>query len=206
MATVPFDLECSVASGFMMAPNAHRRVGYVTALDGLGLPAGGLKPDLTVTRPVKGDRVPVVGVLERFSWAGGVGDFIQVDFYISQENAFQLKALQQVTLKNAVVKQIGWWIADYDQENKVWFEQSYPLSPPSGIIAGKDKPALEVALSPAQVQDGIDVEAYKITIRVAPAANLAYDLHFANSAKKQNVKSWGLVVGSLGTAEVPPSS
>jgi hypothetical protein len=206
MATVPFNLECNVASGFVMDPNAHPRVGYVTALDGLGLPAGGLKADLTVTRPVTGDTMKVVGVLEKFSWAGGAGDLIQVDFCASQENAAQLKALQQMTLKTAVVKQLSWWIADYDQETKAWFEQAYPLSPPSGIIAGKDNPALEVDLSPVQVKDGIDVGVYKITIKVVPAANKAYDLHFANSAKMPIVKSWGLVVGTLAAAEVPPPS
>lgn len=205
MATVPFDLECSVASGFVMAPNAHRRVGYVTALDGLGLPAGGLKPDLTVTRPVKGDRVPVVGVLERFSWAGGIGDVIRVNFYASQENAALLRALQQRTLQTAVVKKLSWWIADYDQETKAWFEQSYPLSPPSGILAGKDKPALEVAPTPAQVRS-IDTDIYNVYFEVEPAANQAYDFHFADSATKQIVKSWGLRVGTQTTAEVPPSS
>jgi hypothetical protein len=199
MATVPFSFECSLPSAFVMDPNAHPRVGYVTSFDGLGLPAGGLKADLTVIRPVAGDTVTVVGVLEKFSWAGGVGDFIQLDFYVSQENAAQLKLLQQTILKTAAVKQFGWWIADYGQDTKAWFEQAYPQSPPSGIIAGKNNPALNVGLTPVKVKDGIDVNVYEVNIQVAPPANQQYALNFADSPTKKVVKSWGPVVGTSAT-------
>jgi hypothetical protein len=205
MTTVPFSFECNVASGFVMDPNAHPRVGYVTSFDGLGLPAGGLKADLTVTRPVAGDTVTVAGVLAKFSWAGGVGDVIQLDFYVSLENAAQLKALQQTTLKTAAVKQFGWWIADYDQETRTWFEQAYPQSPPAGIIVGKNNPALNVGLNPVKVKDGIDVSVYEVNIQVTPPANQQYALHFADSPTQKVVKSWGLVVGTAATGVPQPS-
>jgi hypothetical protein len=48
---------------------------------------------------------------------------------------------------------MGWWIADYDQEAKQWFEQSYPVGEPAikGLIAGKDNPEFSVDLSPVAV-------------------------------------------------------
>ena len=49
---LPVDLECSVSSGFVMDPNEHQRIGWVTTLDGFGLPTGGLKADLQVSDPL----------------------------------------------------------------------------------------------------------------------------------------------------------
>ena len=127
MATVSFEFACSKESGFVMDPNVHQRVGWVTALDGFGLPAGGLKADLTVSDPMTPPKagVPafktVVGVLEKFSWAGGVNDPLNLDFYVSQENAFQVKALQQLALKTLAVKAVNATVVDYDQETKAWF-------------------------------------------------------------------------------------
>ena len=46
MATVPVVFECSVSSAFLMDPNEHQRIGWVTKLDGFGLPVGGLRADL----------------------------------------------------------------------------------------------------------------------------------------------------------------
>ena len=117
MATVPVVFECSVSSGFLMDPDEHQRIGWVTKLDGFGLPTGGLRADLQVSDPLAAGNggplaVPVAGVIEKFSWAGGTGDPLQLDFYVSQENAFQVKALQQATLKSTAVKVLDFLIAD----------------------------------------------------------------------------------------------
>ena len=224
MATVPFVFECSKESGFVTDPNEHKRFGYILALNGFGL-AGPLDADLTVNVPFNTGAKPtystmataftagdglgqdtvkpmasaqVVGVFEKFEWNGGVGDPLQLDFFVSQENAMQIKALQQLALKTTMITALDWWIADYDQEVKTWFEQSNPIGGPiKGIITGKENPELNVDLNPVVVKDGIDVNVYKISLKVAPGANLQYTLHFANSDKKKTVKSWGLKVGKL---------
>jgi hypothetical protein len=69
-----------------MDPNTHARVGWVTALDGFGLPSGGLAKDLQVSNPMtatgaKPQVMSVIGVLGKFTWAGGVGDPLKLDFY-----------------------------------------------------------------------------------------------------------------------------
>jgi hypothetical protein len=222
MATVPFVYECSKEAGFVMDPNEHKRFGYVTELDGFGLTAA-LTPDLQVNIAYNGEAAPtfaglniakgegslsvakVVGVLEKFEWNGGVGDPLQLDFFVSQENAMQIKALQQMALKTTSVKKLGWWIGDYDQELKKWFEQANPKSGNTitGIITGKENPELNVDLNGVVVKDGIDVNVYKVSIKVVPAANKAYTLHFANSASKNTIKSWGLVVGTLAGGALP---
>lgn len=219
MATVPFEFECDKESGFVMDPNANKRFGYVTSLDGFGL-ATPLASDLQVhipfntgidpiykglkyTKPAPGKPVgvaKVVGVIEKFSWEGGVGSPIKIEFFVSQENATQVKALQQLALKHTKIQSLAWWIANYDQEAKLWYEQAYPLTDKgdiTGIITGKDNPELDVNLEPVVVKDGIDVNVYKVTIGVVPAANLQYTLHFANTEKMKVIKSWGLVVGTM---------
>lgn len=220
MASIPFTYECSKAAGFVPDPNEPKRVGYVTALKigttepamdlQVHVPAGaapaGFK-GLDYTAPAAANKsigeAKVVGVIEKFEWNGGVGDPLKLEFYVSQENATQIKTAQQSRLLTTKVDSLGWWIADYDQEAKMWYEQAYPIgnagigNAVSGIIAGKDSPELNVDLTPVPAKDGIDVNVYQIAIGVAPAANKQYTLHFANSYQTKVAKPWGLVVGKL---------
>jgi len=197
VATVPVVFECSVSSGFVMDPNEHQRIGWVTKLDGFGLPVGGIKVDLQVSDPLTaGDGkplvVPAAGVIEKFSWAGGAGDPLELDFYVSQENAFQIKALQQTTLKNTAVKVLDFLIADYDQESKAWFTELIPVQPLSGTISGKGIPQLNVDLTPVAVKDGIDVNVYKVSIAITPQAHQVHTLKLASSSTRTVMKSWGV--------------
>jgi hypothetical protein len=141
----------------------------------------------------------VVGVLEKVEWDGSVGGPLKMTAYVSQENATHLKAAQQSTLKTSMIQSLGFWVAGYDQETKSWFEQFYPLSAQTvtGVITGKDNPELNVDLTPVPVKDGIDVNVYKVSISVAPGANKAYTLNFANSSHAKTVKAWGLEIGKL---------
>lgn len=216
MATVPYEFECDKSSGFVMDPNEHKCVGYITALRGLGMnkplaqdlrvslpynnPAPTYKPLVSGTSfdPVH-HTVQVVGVLEKFTWAGGVGDPIEIDFWTSQENAFQIKALQQTTLKDTRIESFGFWIADYDQESRQWYEKAYPLGSGqlTGVVSNRENPELNVDLRGAPAKDGIDVMVYRISLKLAPGANQQYALSFANSSSQHVAKPWGLVVGSL---------
>ena len=197
MATVPVVFECSVSSGFVMDPGEHQRIGWVTKLDGFDLPAGGIKADLQVSDPLTAGNgeplvVPAAGVLEKFSWAGGTGDPLELDFYVSQENAFQIKALQQTALKNTAVKVLDFLIADYDQEAKAWFTALIPGQPLSGTITGKGSPQLNVDLTPVPAKDGIDVNVYKVSIAIAPPPHQVYALKLASGSTRTVAKSWGV--------------
>jgi hypothetical protein len=197
MATVPFDYDCDMSYAFVPDPNQQERVGYVTAFAGLGL-AQALKADLTVTNPLTRATTPVVGVIAQFEWAGAVGDPLKIDMYVSQENAAQLKVLQQQALKTTKVTALNFSIINYDQETKQWFTQAAPQNPPlSGIVPGGQNPELNVDLTPVPVKEGIEVNVYQVSVQIAPGANQAYTLTFANSSTKPVVKAWGLVTGSL---------
>jgi hypothetical protein len=200
MATVPVDFACNVSSGFLMDPNQHQRIGWVAKLDGFGLPVGGLKADLQVSDPrAAAPGKPMVteavaGVLETFSWAGGAADPLQFDFYVSQQNAAQLKALQQTVLKNTAVKVLDFIVIDYDPQAKAWFTELAPAQPLTGAIAGQGNPQLNVDLTGTPAKDGIDIVVYKVSIAVSPQGTQVYSLKVSSSSTKTAVKSWGVVV------------
>jgi hypothetical protein len=221
VTSVPFEFDCVREAGFAMDPNQPQRFGYVLAFDGLGIEGSpAFKPDVQVSVPFNSDgpayRYPgisiaktasatgvgaasVIGIVEKFTWGGGVGDAVHLNFWCSQVNANQINSLQQRALKNTTIDKLGWWIADYDAETKSWYEASYPQDPTTiaGTIAGGDNPLLDVDLAGAPVKDGVDIMVYKVSISVAPAANEAYALMFANSVNKPTAKAWGLQVGTL---------
>jgi hypothetical protein len=220
MASIPFEFECNMEAGFVMDPNQHWRLGYVTSLFGFGLEAPlatdlqvsvafntGAKPAFTGLQYKSGSPVgsaKVVGVIEKFSWDGSVGGMISLDFCVSQQNAVAIKSLQQLTLKTTTIKSFAWWIVDYDQQVKMWFEQAYPMGGSvTGLVAGQDgNLMLNVDMLPVPAKAGIPV--YKVSLAVEPGANRAYELQFADSSKIKVVKPWGLVVGMLAKEALPP--
>jgi hypothetical protein len=219
-ALTAYVLECNKSNGFLPDPNQHYRVGFVTALAGFN----GARPltfaqDLQIAYAWTGGApryaaaasaqanavgmrtMKVVGVLEKLAWSGGVGDPLTLDFWVSQANAVQLKSAQQATITSTKVDQLGFWIANYDQESKVWYENAYPASAAtvSGVVSPLANPLLNVDLIGSAVKDGIDVMAYKISMQVSPAANTKHTLQLATSSSSQSIKPWGLPVGSPAT-------
>jgi hypothetical protein len=218
-----YDFPCDWKSGFIMNPTKKQRVGYLVSFDGIGL-AGPLAQDVIVYTPynVEGaatnydklaiteDKVTVVGVLDNFSWGGGVGDPVCVSAYISAENAMLIKGMLKMTLKTTSVKQLGWWIANFDEETKAWFDEAHPKAPTeiTGQLnaPGKTDIRLMVADEPTKIAANIDSNVYNIYFEVVPAANQTCDFHFATSAGKNFVKRWGLKVGTQAEASLAPKT
>ncbi|HTN88143.1 MAG TPA: hypothetical protein VL242_30895 [Sorangium sp.] len=222
-----YDFSCDWRSGFVMDPLKKQRVGYLVSLNGFGLTQA-LQKDIIVYTPFNGTKAygaigdvkagegedkssmakaTVVGVLESFSWGGGVGDPLTFSAYLSQENANQIQIKQQTTLKNTVIKDLAWWIVNYDEELKEWFEECHPAKGNETIIGqlnapGKTDIRLAVASEPVKVAPNIDVNVYNVYFEVVPAANLAYDIKLATSSKKKFIKGWGLKVGTQAEAAV----
>jgi hypothetical protein len=217
-----FNLDCNWRAGFVMDPNKKQRVGYLLALDGLGLDAA-LAADISVFSPFNATvadskavtldtatvpaKLTCVGLIESLSWNGGVGDPIQITAMISSENAQQLKAKLQTTLKTTSVKKLIWWIVNFDEENKVWFEEAYPHTPEyvTGQLnaPGKTDVRLYVADEATKVAPNIDVNVHQIMFEIVPAANATYVLGFALNAQKKYVNAWGLKVGTQAATALP---
>ena len=145
-------------------------------------------------------KVTVVGVLDHFSWGGGVGDPLCISAYVSTENASQIRAKQQTTLRTTAIKECAWWIVNFDEEGKEWYEEAYPASGNAKVSGqlnapGKTDIRLAVAQEPVKVAPTIDVNVYNVYFEVVPAANQTYNLKFAASPNKKFVKGWGLQIG-----------
>lgn len=207
--------SCDWRSGFVMDPSKKQRVGYLLSFQGLDM-GEFLKQDIEVFTPYSAGeatygeastvwqkdtgKMKTTGIIESISYAGGVGDPICVSAYISAENGETLKAKMKGTLKTTIVKKFAWWLVNFDEENKAWFEESYPKEPTS--VAGQlNAPGgqdirLTVADQPTKVASNIDINVYNIYFEIIPAANATYALHFATSVKTKFVRNWGLKVGT----------
>lgn len=213
------DLQCDWKSGFVMDPTKKQRVGYLVFFEGLNM-NDFLKQDIEVFTPYSNSenqygevtidkeqgKATVVGVIESFSWTGGVGDPICISAYISAENAQTIKAKTKGTLDTTVIKKLGWWIANFDAENKVWFEEAYPKDPTT-LTAQLNAPGgsdivLHVSDEPSKVAPNIDINVYNMYFEVVPAANATFALHFATSSKTNIVRNWGLKIGTNAAAAV----
>ena len=89
---MPNPFDCDWRAGFVMDPQKKQRCGYLLALNGMGLDAT-LAADIQVFMPFNAapadytdtanlvidasmtpNKITCVGVIESFSWEGGVGD------------------------------------------------------------------------------------------------------------------------------------
>ena len=188
MAEIEF--TCNVAAGFAMPSAQHPQVGWVTALNGFGLASGTVKNDLTVTNPLTGSHTPVVGVLSQFSWAGGSADPLQLQFFVSQENALQLRAAMQGPAARAV-SALNFNVVSYYPETGAWYTALAPQQQLSGIIVPAANPVLNVAANPVSVS-GLSV--YEVSAQIGPSGNGVYDLRLEASPTTPSVKAWGVLV------------
>ena len=212
---------CEWKKGFVMDPKEKHRIGYIYAFDGLGLTKA-LDLDVQVFAPFSGKdptptaakadattkAVKVVGVIENLSWGGGVGDAFSLSCYMSSQNAHQLKALRTGTLTTTAIKSVGWWIGNYDEEKKEWYEEHYPktssflISCQLNAVNTKDV-RLHVADEGTKVAANIDAKVYNVYMEFVPAANQLATFLIAAKSTVNVVKNWGMVVGADAVAALP---
>ena len=214
------DLPCDWKAGFVMDPSKKQRVGYLVHFEGLNM-QDFLHADVDVFTPFNHSdnpsyaemqmdkttgKVTCVGVIDQFSFGGGVGDPLCISAYISAQNAEVLAAKMKTTIDTSVIKKLGWWICNFDEENKVWYEEAFPIDPTvvTGQInapGGKDL-RLQVAQEPTKVAPNVDVNVYNFYFEMVPAANTTFAFHFATSSKTKYVRNWGLKIGTNAASAV----
>jgi hypothetical protein len=151
---------------------------------------------LPLNSPVIQDPIAlsVVAAIQKVSWGGGVGDAFSFSCYMSQQNALQLKTLQQQTLRITKIHTIGWWVTNYDPQPKLWFEELYPKSPanPYAKLNGVgDNVRLDVNLVGTQVGSNVGDCLYHVSFEIVPAEYVATTIHVASSASHQVERAWG---------------
>ncbi len=222
---MPNPFDCDWRAGFVMDPQKKQRCGYLLALNGMGLDAT-LAADIQVFMPFNAapadytdtanlvidasmtpNKITCVGVIESFSWSGGVGDPLVFSAYLSSENAQQIQTKLQTTLKSTSITKLAWWITNFDEVNKKWFEESYPKEP-THVTGQLNAPGgadirLHVAAEPTKVAANVDVNVYRVSFEVVPAANSTYTIGGAMDAEKKFVNAWGLKVGTQPLTAIP---
>jgi hypothetical protein len=221
------DMSCDWKSGFVMDPTKKQRCGYLVGFNGLGLNEEPTKdndafkirvftpynaPSLEYSAGVEVEDLDgakvlnCIGIIESFSFAGGVGDPICVSAYVSSEFANQLKAKQKASLATTVINKLGWWIVNYDVDDKSWFEEGFPkgnTESNDGFVMGQLNAAggsdvrLSIADEPTLISSNMDVQVFNIYFEIVPASDTTYALAFRQGATKAFVKGWGLQVGSV---------
>ena len=212
------NFNCNWRQGFVPNPQCKDRVGYLVAFEGCGLEEGQyLAQDLEVIHPfnnseakydglddfetpcAEAESVKVVGVLEQFFWGGAAGDPFHVTAYISTENQTQIAAKFKTTMETTAVSKLAWWICNYDIVDKVWYEECYIIDPAgytTGMLNAHDnEPVLSIASEGTRIAPNLDMQVWKMSMEVIPAANQFTCVHYASSAKTKAVKNWGVVIG-----------
>ena len=210
-----YSFACDWQTAIIMDPVKPHRVGYLTEFNGIGLPAPLVKdlnvqcPYINATAPTyqglgfnfpvnfPNNQGPIVGsivaALQNVSWGGGVSDVFSFSCYMSQENALQLKTLQQNQPLRTTNISIGWWITNYDPEPKLWFEEMYPKAPayPDGKInVVGNNVRLQVSLLPVQVAPHL-ADVYSVSFEIVPRPGFPAIIHVASSSTQQVERSWG---------------
>ena len=203
--------SCDWKSGFVFDPSNKGRVGYLIDLEGLDMD-GYLKQDIEVFHPFQGEAgysggaggdeptLTCAGVIDSFSFGGGVGDPLCISAYISAENAEMLQGKLKSTLTTNKITKLAWWIVDFDEENKAWFEECYPKDPEEvdgqlNAVAGGGN-AITIATTATKIAPTLDLNVYNLYFEVVPAASSTFTFHLATSSKTKAVRNWGLKVGT----------
>jgi hypothetical protein len=146
--------------------------------------------------PAKGE-VRAVGILESFSWAGGVGDPICLSMYVSQDNATFLRTARPS--KSTSIQKLGFWVGKYEEETKQWFEQAHPAAPAILNAQLNAHGAVDTRLHIADVGTKIspnnDVSLYQVYLEIVPAPNMVQQVMMAQSRTSKVVLDWGLKMG-----------
>jgi hypothetical protein len=214
-APVAVNLPCDWKSVFAATPNVKSRVGFLTSFDGLGLSAP-LASDLAVFNPWTGTLPPssppaphpgkanVVGLIENISWNGGVGDAITISCYMSSKNADLLKAPLKAGFQTMAIKLFAFWVAGYDNDRKVWFEQFYPVAPnqPAAMLNAPSKNDIRLHIADAPVMAAPNVMVVNVYFELVPAAQQTATFTMASAFSKNVTLPWGSKTGTLTSTTV----
>jgi len=188
-----------------MDPSRKQRVGYLTKFKGLGSQVGELAQDIEVWCPYQGapsykgvsiaeEKVKCVGIIESVEYGGGVGDPYCFNVYVSGNNAQKLAAAMKNTFDNTSIDNISWWMGNFDEEEKSWYEEVYPKNDDmKGMLNAQGKD-LKIAIDSTgvKVHQNVDVKVFSWYFEIVPAANVLTDVNYSVGLKKAQVRHWGL--------------
>ncbi len=211
--------SCDWRSGFAPNPQNTTRVGYLTKFTAADGKIATLDADISVytgfnAKPEYGGvaiadgKVTCVGVIASVYTAGGAGDPIDFEVYISGANSTKLQTATASPLANTDITLMDFWVGNFDQEQKKWYDEFHPteagkMKAMFNSSGGSNGTPKVVSCVPDKTGEFIlpssDVKVYKWSFTIVPAANLLTTLTFAPGLSKKSVRPWGLEIASAKT-------
>jgi hypothetical protein len=140
-------------------------------------------------------RINVVALMENLSWGWGGGDAFDFSCFMSRDNARRLSSEAQPE-KTLHIKEIGWWLVNFDHDKEKWFEEHYPLAPitPRGQLRAGSR--ILVADEGTAAIQGIE-HCYSVFFQIDPAAGEKATFRVASSCDDPDPLAlpWGQLVG-----------
>lgn len=193
------NFDCDWRYGINLHPSRKARVGYLLSWSGCG--GLNLTKDITVWNPfstqgqrvVSGPKVDCLGLIETFRFDGDETDPIRIRAYVSKKTATDVRAKLARPLTNTKLK-LGWYIIDFDEDDKLWFEAALVKSPTEATVnvdtAGGNL-QLFIDNHATRVDDNLDIRLYGFEFQVVPADGETTNLEFASGSARRLVKQWG---------------
>lgn len=192
------DFDCDWRFGFNVSSQRKGTVGYLLSFSGLG--GMNLQKDMEVWNPfnapgqnlLRGSTIRCIGLLESFRFDGGERDPIQMSAYVSKGTSADLLNKLARPISNTKVS-LAWYIIDYDEERKCWFESAFVKSPKNAAAcidtSGGDL-QLFVSQTPTKIMDTLDVNVYRMDWRSVPVRGKKNLLEFASGPNRRLIRAW----------------
>jgi len=193
------DFDCDWRFGINLQARMKGTVGYLLEWNGCG--GLNLTKDIEVWNPfntsgqrvVSGNTIKCIGLLESFRYAGGENDPIRLRAYVSRGTAADLRSKLARPLTNTRLK-LAWYILDFDEGDKRWFEAALLKSPKmaeAAIDTTGGTLQIFVDREATRVSETLDLNVFGIEFQVVPASKKKALLEFASGPTHRLVKQWG---------------
>jgi len=194
-AGVSFELNQS--QGFNFQRDVQDPIGFLKALK---VGTNEIKADMKLRDPNKLTVDPknlsnYVGVLSKISWAGGIGDPIELSIHISTYNKQVISTLLHKTLENIQVE-FGFIVHDYDPLKKQYFPAFFGGTTPNegstrlkGLIYKEGGKELQLKIE-GKGTEVTSPENWILSLKVIPQT-LQQSINFAVAVGMNVVKQWG---------------
>ncbi|PTL80732.1 hypothetical protein [Vitiosangium sp. GDMCC 1.1324] len=193
------NFSCKWQFGFSVRSELKGTVGYL--LDWSGCGGLNLKRNIEVWNPfsnsgqkvVSGRTIKCIGLIDYFRYAAGPTDPICIKAYVSKETASDIRSRLARPLTNPRLK-LAWYIIDFDEADKLWFEAAY-LKSPKTAEASLDSTGGDLQIfvdnHHTRISDTLDIAVFGFEFQVVPADKKKCTLEFATGSKLRLVKQWG---------------
>ncbi|RKH70645.1 hypothetical protein [Corallococcus aberystwythensis] len=213
MGDGPLGISCDWQQTIQQRPQKNIPVGYLLDIKGMGKDDSAFpKSSSLFYTPFDGESdydgvkleevgkkkaVRAVGLITQLQWEGGKLDPMDFTVLISPENKGDFTGIT-----NTEIRQLKFWICEWDSAAGKWFEKCYPLGdeasgPANEMSARLNQKGSEVMLHVGEPENvGVtDVKFCQMTFQLIPDKEHLCNIQYAHNSLDKDVYAWGYVEG-----------